>query len=130
MCIFETYRSLWRRVLSLENDDSELESVVDLIEESCCDDLLVIEPDDENNRGQDVVSSGANREARKEFLLDHYRRYKKEKSEVTATSTISNVRSSVRNDNSLMGVRERQQLEEPNLDIPIDNGSSYVTLAQ
>ena len=81
-----------------------------------------------------MVSSGANREARKEFLLDHYRRYKQEKSDVTATSTVSNVGSSFTNhqgnNNSLMGVRERQQLEESNLDIPIDNGSSYVTLAQ
>lgn len=132
---------LWRRVLFLEenndnnNIDEHYESIINLIEESCCDDLLIIEPDDNNDNNDSVVSSANNKVARKEFLLDHYRRYKKQHQQqvdngaigTVSTHTVASINA---NNNSLMGARELQQLHEPNLDIPINNGSSYITLAQ
>eukprot|EP00586_Coscinodiscus_wailesii_P001490 CAMPEP_0172483646 /NCGR_PEP_ID=MMETSP1066-20121228/10696_1 /TAXON_ID=671091 /ORGANISM="Coscinodiscus wailesii, Strain CCMP2513" /LENGTH=125 /DNA_ID=CAMNT_0013247621 /DNA_START=85 /DNA_END=462 /DNA_ORIENTATION=- len=95
---------LWRRYFEMKEEEEEerLENIAEVLEPVVGVDA--VRP----------IMSEKTVEVRKKFVREHYR-------------NISQVNPS---QNHVMHEQEQQQIRRPNLDIPVNDGQSYVTLAQ
>eukprot|EP00565_Helicotheca_tamesis_P008441 CAMPEP_0185724476 /NCGR_PEP_ID=MMETSP1171-20130828/947_1 /TAXON_ID=374046 /ORGANISM="Helicotheca tamensis, Strain CCMP826" /LENGTH=151 /DNA_ID=CAMNT_0028392335 /DNA_START=116 /DNA_END=571 /DNA_ORIENTATION=- len=122
------YVSIWRRFFELQEEEQEetIQIMAEVLEESASE---------ENAR---PVASEENARARAEYVKEYYRTLvSNTKTNAGAGRVMSTGASSGSSGSSrssevtpAMQERERQQLYDPNLDIPTEDGQSYVTLAQ
>lgn len=107
-----------------EEEEERVETIAEVLEEAAGTDSA-----------RPVAAADAV-EARKEIVKEHYRSLAVDGAAQSSAGARADHRSVQRMSDvspaasSIMEEHSRQQLERPNLDIPIQGGDSYVTLAQ